>query len=116
MTSTNIKNIRVLFGRQPLFAKPFNEIVIVGEDAARQTVALMPSWRGLDEGSNTPPDAFIRVEDAQIEGLLNQIWDAGFRPKNGEGASAQVTALRKHLEHVHEEVAWLREQITATKL
>ncbi len=42
------------------------------------------------------PSLEITLEDAQQ--LINELWRVGMRPHNGEGTSAQVDALKYHLE------------------
>jgi hypothetical protein len=40
----------------------------------------------------------FRLEHKEGQALLQALWDAGYRPHNGEGASAQVEALKENLE------------------
>ncbi len=39
-----------------------------------------------------------RLSRAAMQGLFNELWKAGFRPKDGSGNSSTIDALRYHLE------------------
>lgn len=42
--------------------------------------------------------ASMELKHDQAQQLMNELWRCGLRPKNGEGTSAQVDALKYHLE------------------
>jgi len=42
------------------------------------------------------------LEHKEAQFLLQQLWDTGLRPNNGEGTSAQVDALKDHLKDMRE--------------
>ena len=48
------------------------------------------------DGLYQSPPLVLAEEDAQ--NLLQELWNAGIRPNNGEGTTAQVAALKSHLE------------------
>lgn len=39
-----------------------------------------------------------QMSDAEAQDLMQALWDQGYRPNSGEGTSAQVDAMRAHLE------------------
>lgn len=39
-----------------------------------------------------------QLSRAAVQGLFDQIWQDGFRPKDGEGSGGHVAALKYHLE------------------
>lgn len=45
---------------------------------------------------NGPPT--FTLSDEETQGLFNQLWQLGFRPKDGTGNSGHVEALKYHLE------------------
>jgi hypothetical protein len=50
----------------------------------------------IQKGTYIPPPLVLDEKSAQ--NLLQELWNAGLRPNNGEGTSAQVDALKYHLE------------------
>lgn len=39
----------------------------------------------------------LQLEQQELQQLMDQLWHAGIRPSNGEGAAGQIGALREHL-------------------
>src|SRR3990167_8536848 len=48
------------------------------------------------------PTAYVSpplvLDEHSAQNLLQELWNAGVRPNNGEGTSAQVDSLKYHLE------------------
>lgn len=42
-------------------------------------------------------DSSLSIDRATAQNLLDGLWNAGFRPRNGEGMNAQVDAIKEHL-------------------
>jgi len=38
------------------------------------------------------------LENTEAQQLIQTLWDAGLRPNNGEGTSAQIESIKYHLE------------------
>lgn len=57
--------------------------------------AQSPEMVVVGEGNYTPPMLALRPVEAQT--LLDELWRAGLRPKDGSGSAAQVEALRDHI-------------------
>jgi len=53
------------------------------EDSERYTVPWKP---------------FMKLNKKTVQDLFNQMWSAGFRPKDGTGNSGHVEAMKYHLE------------------
>ena len=47
-------------------------------------------------GEMVEPTLVFKFEEAQQ--LMQELWDAGFRPNNGAGSTAEATALQKHIQ------------------
>ena len=45
-----------------------------------------------------PSDPTLVLDHSVAQSIMNQMWRLGLRPHNGEGADAQVTAIKAHLE------------------
>lgn len=57
--------------------------------------AYRPVWASYDPGEQVDPLLTIPQDAAQM--LMQQLWDAGFRPNNGAGSSAQAEAMQRHI-------------------
>ncbi|MCP3885126.1 MAG: hypothetical protein GY700_06560 [Propionibacteriaceae bacterium] len=44
------------------------------------------------------PEPTVRITRQQAQRLLDNLWDAGLRPKDGTGSTGQLAATEKHLE------------------
>lgn len=73
------------------------EIVLIDQSHGRESVARPVNFifDALEDGQIVEPTMAIRLEDAEL--LMQALWDAGFRPNNGAGSSAEADALRKHI-------------------
>lgn len=49
----------------------------------------------IEQGALVGP--FMVIDRTEAQQLMQGLWNAGFRPNNGEGTSAQVTAMKEHL-------------------
>lgn len=47
---------------------------------------------------NQVMDPTLELDFRVAQALLDALWSVGLRPNNGEGANAQVTAIKAHLE------------------
>lgn len=45
-----------------------------------------------------PSRPFMELENAEAQGLMDAMWQAGFRPKHEIEESSQIAAVRYHLE------------------
>lgn len=43
-------------------------------------------------------EPFLDLNSEDAQGLFNQFWNAGFRPKDGTGNGGHIDALKYHLE------------------
>jgi hypothetical protein len=50
----------------------------------------------VDEGDVWP--SFVTLPDGSGQSLFQALWDASYRPNNGESSMAHVDALKYHLE------------------
>lgn len=49
----------------------------------------------LQEGSNVP--ATMRLDDPELQQLMDELWRVGIRPSNGEGNVGMIGAMKEHL-------------------
>src|SRR5262245_11332726 len=50
------------------------------------------------ENSGQYVDPTLRLDRNEAQQLINVLWHMGYRPNNGEGTSAQVDAMKAHME------------------
>lgn len=92
MTTKLIKNFEVTaerfnFNRDVriwLFRKGLVDVQVA------KPIELVP-----DDGAVAEPT--LELDRGVAQNLLDALWVAGFRPENGEGANAQVSAIKDHL-------------------
>jgi hypothetical protein len=41
--------------------------------------------------------SLLSISDKQAQQIIDELWDAGVRPSNGEGNSGQIGAMKMHL-------------------
>lgn len=72
-------------------------------------VVVMPLsfTTNLEEGKIIPGAMTLSKESAQS--LLDELWDCGIRPSNGEGASGELEATKLHLDDMRTMVFSLME-------
>lgn len=54
--------------------------------------------RTVDVGTFAPRDSGLRLSESDAQQLMDELWRAGVRPRNGSGALAHVEATHAHLE------------------
>lgn len=67
-----------------------------GRRSVAKPVVIELDEVALSEGRIIDPSMRIDTENAQ--GIFQQLWDRGYRPKNGESSMAHVEAMKYHLE------------------
>lgn len=73
------------------------EVVLVDERTSKRGVARPVEFvfDVVDEGELVEPTMLIPAGAA--ESLMQALWDAGLRPNNGAGSSAEADALKRHI-------------------
>lgn len=70
------------------------------------TFALQITRIPLDKATSVAPlipeSAGLPLSAADAQQIMDELWRVGVRPNNGEGAPAQVEAIRAHLEDMRE--------------
>jgi hypothetical protein len=61
-----------------------------------QHLAEPTTFKEREPGEYVPPMMDLSSDDCQI--LFNQLWQAGFRPKDGSGNIGHIAAIQYHLE------------------
>jgi hypothetical protein len=67
-----------------------------GNIFAISAVALHP----VTDGEAIHP--FLTLQQSTMQNLFNQMWQLGFRPKDGTGNSGHIEALKYHLEDMRQ--------------
>ena len=49
----------------------------------------------VNEGDEVAP--LIRLDQEEVQQLINALWDAGFRPAGAAGSAGQLSAVENHL-------------------
>jgi hypothetical protein len=85
---------QIFSGRTVIYARQYiNQeylaVITSGVEVKKMAVGVeWPPFVGLDSIAS----------DCAAQSLFQSLWDAGFRPNNGESSLAHVNALRAHLE------------------
>lgn len=80
--------------RNPIFAAA--EFWVVDQNANGDTFVGRPVvTEKVTQGSEMTPT--FRLSDEAAEHLLTELWNAGYRPRGGEGSVAHVAAMREHI-------------------
>lgn len=66
----------------------------------------------LEFNVTKPPEGLTRrpaftLRSNEVQQIMNELWRIGYRPNNGEGSSAQIEALKYHLEDMRK-LAFIR--------
>lgn len=72
--------------------------VMVGGIEARQLIAPLSPITVVPDDDGLMHNATLELDHHTARSLMDALWAAGFRPNNGEGMDAQVTAIKAHLE------------------
>jgi hypothetical protein len=73
---------------------PRGEIGILTETP--QFTACKPDDQILSE----PATPLLNLNEADCQALAEELWRAGFRPRESHGSAGEIGAVRTHLEHV----------------
>jgi hypothetical protein len=65
--------------------------------AIPETTVTMRSMK-LEEAPQTC-DPWLTLERADLQSLIDQLWQLGIRPTEGHGSTGQLAATERHLEH-----------------
>jgi hypothetical protein len=79
------------------------EVYLWQADESGRYYARPPGMAQVPDGTYAPPMLSLRPQEAQQ--LIDRLWQAGLRPRDGSGSSAQVEALTKHLDDMRKIVA-----------
>lgn len=67
-----------------------------GED--RAAVFLWNNtFKTLEQGEDAPPEAFLRVSQSMLQGMMDSLWGKGYRPKYRR-FDTEMTLVKAHLE------------------
>ncbi len=72
------------------------EIAFFSKENGKSYVGSPLEMKAIKRGEIVTPTA--RLGSVAMQGLFNEMWRAGFRPKDGTGNSGHVEALKYHLE------------------
>lgn len=67
-----------------------------GDPLAKRRIVTSLTVETVERGQFIKPSFNLGCQEVQA--LFNQLWTAGFRPKDGTGNSGHVEALKYHLE------------------
>lgn len=71
-------------------------------------VASPPVFYSPAEGAAAPPTFALDMDTAQ--GVMNQLWSMGLRPRDGAGSLAHVDAMKDHLDDLRR-IAFARKKV-----
>lgn len=78
-----------------LFDTPWNdkvEVRIQKGNSAAKTIVMEPHY----PGEYVAP--VVILSKGEVQALFNQLWQMGYRPKDGTGNGGHVEAIKYHLE------------------
>ena len=87
-----MKGLRIRCIRDDWQASRLIRLVAYHDRAAAQPLEFKP----IEDGALLPVVASLDAEAAQ--GLIDSLWDCGFRPTEGTGSTGAMAATVKHLE------------------
>ena len=65
----------------------------------QNSVATGIEFRRLSEGEDgIAPNPILRLQNAEAQQLMDELWQAGFRPSEGTGSAGALAATQRHLE------------------
>jgi hypothetical protein len=59
-------------------------------------VAMPVTFQAIESGQAMAPA--LRLSDQEAQGLMDSLWNAGFRPAGAAGSAGQATAMQAHIE------------------
>ena len=68
------------------------EIAVVSGDS----IAVDVTMEKIEEGMMLGP--VLRIDDTAAQVLMDDLWQAGFRPTEGSGSAGSLRATERHLE------------------
>lgn len=68
------------------------DVLIMSETHRAEPLIMVP----IEQNMYTPSTFHLTNDNAQM--LMDELWECGVRPTNGEGSVGQIGALKAHLE------------------
>jgi len=72
------------------------ELRMIRQCGERHLAAKVVEWEPMNQGDLIP--VAIKMDDSEAQKLCDELWKAGFRPRNGEGSTGQLAAMKDHLQ------------------
>jgi len=71
---------------------------IAGRQKATDGYFYLSGVHGVVKSEGLSVEPFLTLQPETIQDFFNQLWQLGFRPKDGTGNSGHIDALKYHLE------------------
>lgn len=83
---------------QKVFQTQGIELLLVNEENGHRAYGLPTDFIiKTEESAAAIIDPTLKLTEGVAQSLLQALWDVGLRPNNGEGTSAQVEGMKKHI-------------------
>lgn len=83
------------FAERAYFGRYIDLRIKTIDESGEPRYAQKITFESLPEAEYVHPA--MRLDQSEAEALMNELWQAGVRPSNGEGSTGQLAATERHL-------------------
>lgn len=85
------------------------ELALFTEENGKRYVASRIEYEQVNKSATMPPP-LVTLEDNEAQRLMDDLWNAGFRPTDAKVGSELIKAKDDHIAHLWQILEWTKDR------